>query len=74
MIGITARLATCVFIIARDPNAASYTDVSLSPPNEEDSSSLDLLTKTAGDGAAVAHFKKVATLTGGGGIARRKSA
>ena len=72
MIGITARLATWAFIIARDPNAASSTDVALSPPSGEDSSSLDSLTKTAG--AAVAHFKKVATLTGGGGIAERKSA
>jgi hypothetical protein len=50
--------------IARDPSARGYTDLSLSAPEDDDDAALDLLTKTGGARAAVAHAKKVAELTG----------
>jgi radical SAM superfamily enzyme YgiQ (UPF0313 family) len=63
------RLMLWTWSIARDPDARSYTDLSLTPPGDDDDASLDLLTKTGGARAAVAHVKKVAELT-----AARKSA
>jgi hypothetical protein len=49
--------------IARDPNAAAYTDQALMPVSDDDDASLDLLTKTTGVQAALSHQKKVAVLT-----------
>jgi hypothetical protein len=49
--------------IVRDPNAKNYTDVALTPVQDDDDTTLDLFTKTAGALDAVAHIKKVARLT-----------
>ena len=63
-------LKTIVWIIAikrkieRDPNHRSYTDEALRPVcDDEDEEKLDLLTKTSGAQAAIAHLKKVHDLT-----------
>ena len=46
------------------PEAGNYMDQALTPVSGDDDETLDLLTKTAGGRAAVAHIKKVAGLTG----------
>jgi len=51
--------------IARDPNALTYTDLALAPVDDDEDERLDLLTKTAGAHAAVAHAKRMAELTAG---------
>jgi hypothetical protein len=51
-------------MIAYGPHAKNYTDASLTPVGEDGDEGLDLLTKTTGAVAAVAHLKKVAGLTG----------
>ena len=48
--------------IERDPRRHSYIDVALTPVVDDDAT-LDLLTKTTGAKAAIAHIKKVAALT-----------
>jgi radical SAM superfamily enzyme YgiQ (UPF0313 family) len=48
--------------IERDPKRHSYIDTALTPVVDDDAA-LDLLTKTSGASAAIAHFKKVAALT-----------
>ncbi len=48
--------------IERDPRRRSYINVALTPVVDDDAA-LDLLTKTTGAQAAIAHFKKVAALT-----------
>ena len=48
--------------IERDPRRRSYIDVALTPVVDDDAN-LDLLTRTAGAQAAIAHIKKVAALT-----------
>jgi radical SAM superfamily enzyme YgiQ (UPF0313 family) len=50
--------------IARDPHAKSYLDSALAPVGDDNDVTLDLLTKTTGADAAVAHIRKVAALTG----------
>ncbi|HYA74655.1 MAG TPA: radical SAM protein [Roseiarcus sp.] len=60
---LLVRLALWSRAIARDPGARAYMDEALTPVGEDDDATLDLLTKTAGASAAVAHFKKVAVLT-----------
>ena len=50
--------------IARDPQALAYMDPALTPVGDDDDETLDLLTKTTGAGAALAHIRKVAVLTG----------
>ncbi len=54
--------------IERDPNAKAYMDQALTPVRDDDDVTLDLLTKTTGAGAAVAHIKKVDKLTHPGGV------
>jgi len=49
--------------IARDPAASYYLDQALTPVDAEQDDSLELLNKTAGARAAVAHVRKVAALT-----------
>jgi radical SAM superfamily enzyme YgiQ (UPF0313 family) len=49
--------------IERDPNRLAYTDIALTPVNDDDETTLDLLTKTSGAKAAIDHIKKVAALT-----------
>jgi radical SAM superfamily enzyme YgiQ (UPF0313 family) len=57
------RLMLWMRNVARDPAAQSYTDLALTPVRDEDDATLDLLTKTTGARAALAHAKKVAELT-----------
>ena len=56
------RLLRLVRAIKRDSASRSYTDLALTAVDDE--VSLDLLTKTTGVQAAMAHAKKVAELTG----------
>ncbi len=49
--------------VSRDPNAKAYKDAALTPVSDDDEANLDLLNKTTGARAAVAHFKKVSELT-----------
>ena len=62
MVGTIVRLVAYKIAITRDPAARSYMDVALTPASDDDTT-LDLLTKTAGAHAAVAHVRKVAELT-----------
>jgi hypothetical protein len=48
--------------IERDPRRRAYIDIALTPVVDDDAT-LDLLTKTTGAQAAIAHIKKVAALT-----------
>jgi hypothetical protein len=58
------RLVLVKIAIARDPAALSYLDEALSPVRDDEDVTLDLLTKTTGARAAVAHVKKIAALAG----------
>jgi hypothetical protein len=62
------RLLWWKMVIDRDPEAPNYMDTALTPVDEHGDESLELLTKTTGGLAAVAHIKKVAELTGAGRI------
>jgi radical SAM superfamily enzyme YgiQ (UPF0313 family) len=66
MAGLIGRLVAMKLAIDRDPEARNYMDEALTPVNDEEDAGLDLLTKTTGAAAAVAHIKKVAALTGAG--------
>ncbi len=61
--GVIARLFLTRLSIARDPHARAYMDRALTPVGDDDDATLDLLTKTAGASAAIAHVRKVAELT-----------
>jgi hypothetical protein len=63
--GTIGRLLLLRMNIARDPDARTYTDQALTPVRDDEDLTLDLLTKTTGARAAVAHIKKVAEMTGG---------
>jgi hypothetical protein len=58
------RLLWWKMLIDRDPEAPNYMDTAITPVDEHGDESLELLTKTTGGRAAVAHIKKVAELTG----------
>ncbi len=58
-----ARLMVLKARIERDPNRLAYTDQAMSIVDDE--ADLDLLTKTEGAAAAIAHIHKVASLTHG---------
>ena len=65
-----AKLARTIFglrlmryLVERDPAAKDYMDQALQAASDDDEDTLDLLTKTTGSKAAVAHFKKVADQT-----------
>src|SRR6266581_1434960 len=62
--GVIARLFVARISIACDPHARAYMDRALAPVGDGDDATLDLLTKTAGASAAIAHIRKVAELTG----------
>ncbi len=47
-------------MIERDPDALSYMDQALTPVADDDDDTLDLMTKTTGGVASVAHARKVA--------------
>jgi len=59
-----AQLLVSMLVIVCDPNARSYMDRALTPVGADDDETLDLVTKTTGGRAAVAHIHKVAELTG----------
>ena len=65
------RLLLLKTAISRDPYAKAYRDQSLMPVADDEEITLDLLTKTTGASAAVAHLKKVAELTSVGQGATR---
>jgi hypothetical protein len=58
-IGTLIKLFRVMRAIQRDPNAANYTDQALAPVYDDDDGALDLLTKTSGAQAAVAHIRRV---------------
>jgi hypothetical protein len=66
MAGTIGKLLWWRMAIARDPNALAYMDQALTPVHDDEELTLDLLTKTSGARAAIAHIKKVAELTGSG--------
>ena len=53
---------------ARECGKPHGRDAALTPVDEKGDAILDLLTKTTGAAAAVAHIKKVAALTGTGNV------
>src|SRR5271166_517864 len=63
------RLLFLKMAIARDSGAAAYSDQALTPVCDNEDVTLDLLTKTTGASAAVAHIRMVAELTGVGRVA-----
>ena len=66
--GTIGRLVLMKLAIDRDPHAKSYMDEALSPVHDDGDVTLDLLTKTTGATAALAHIKKVAMLTAAGRV------
>jgi hypothetical protein len=66
LLGTIARLVVVKLAIARDRGARAYMDQALAPVGDDDDEDLDLLTKTTGGTAAVAHVRKIAALTGNG--------
>ena len=62
--GAIVRLLIWKTVITSSPGARSYMDQALTPVSEDGDETLDLLTKTTGAQAAVAHVKKIAKLTG----------
>jgi hypothetical protein len=61
--GVIAGLFVSKISIACDPHARAYMDRALAPVGDDNDATLDLLTKTAGANAAIAHIRKVAELT-----------
>ncbi len=61
---IIVQLVLLKASIARDPYRRAYIDAALTPVGDDGDAALDLLTKTTGSAAAVAHVRKVARLTG----------
>ena len=57
-IGVLIKLIRVMRAIRRDPEAANYTDQALTSVDDDDGQ-LDLLTKTSGAQAAVAHIRHV---------------
>jgi radical SAM superfamily enzyme YgiQ (UPF0313 family) len=62
--GAIIRLLIWQAAIAYSPGAHNYMDQALTPISDDEDETLDLLTKTTGARAAVAHVKKIAELTG----------
>ena len=63
--GAIGRLLVWKTVITYGPGACSYMDQALTPVSDDGDDTLDLLTKTTGGRAAVAHVKKIAGLTSG---------
>jgi radical SAM superfamily enzyme YgiQ (UPF0313 family) len=61
--GAIARLLVWRTTIMYRPGARNYMDQALTPVSDDGDETLDLLTKTTGARAAVAHVKKIAELT-----------
>ena len=68
LVGEIGWLFAWKIVIANDRDARAYMDQALTPVSDDDMK-LDLLTKTTGAHAAVAHVKKIAELTGVGRVA-----
>jgi hypothetical protein len=66
MAGTIGRLLLWQMAIARDPKARAYMDQALTPVRDDEDVTLDLLTKTSGARAAVAHIKQGAEMTDAG--------
>jgi Radical SAM superfamily len=64
-----SKLTALAISVARDPNRGRYMDQALTPVGDDDSS-LDLMTKTGGAKAAVAHIRRVDELTHAASAAR----
>lgn len=62
--GAIIRLLMWQTATTYSPGARNYTDQALTPVSDDEDETLDLLTKTTGARAAVAHVKKIAALTG----------
>ena len=62
--GAIGRLLIWQMIIANGSGAHNYMDQALTPVSDDGDETLELLTKTTGGRAAVAHAKKIAELTG----------
>ena len=60
MIAVYVRVARWRRAVEQDPNADAYMDRALTPVTAEEEDTLDLLTKTAGGVASVAHARRVA--------------
>ena len=63
IVRMSVRLLLFKHLIERDPAMRSYTDQALMPVGDDNDEGLDLMTKTTGGRASVAHIKKVAQLT-----------
>lgn len=63
LIGAAGWLLTWQMLIAYGPGADDYRDQALAPVRDDDDEMLELLTKTSGGRAAVAHARKIAALT-----------
>jgi hypothetical protein len=61
--GMIVRLLLMRLAVARDPAALSYMDQALMPVGDDNDETFDLLTRTTGGRAAVAHAKKIVELT-----------
>ena len=61
MAGTIGRLLLWKMAIARDAKARVYMDQALTPVRDDEDVTLDLLTKTSGARAAVAHIKVVSS-------------
>jgi hypothetical protein len=66
--GVIARLLVLKISLACDPHARAYTDRALTPVDDDNDATLDLLTKTAGASTAISHIRKVAELTRGSAV------
>jgi radical SAM superfamily enzyme len=64
-VGTIARLYLMMKSVERDPNARSYMDQALMSVSDDGDDTSDLMTKTTGARAAIAHIRKVAELTSG---------
>jgi radical SAM superfamily enzyme len=63
LLKVAGHLLFWKFVIAQSAGAAAYTDRALTPVDDDDDASLDLMTKTTGAHEALTHQKKVAELT-----------
>jgi hypothetical protein len=63
IIGRIVHLSIVAHRISRRADAKQYMDQALTPVDDDDDETLDLLTKTTGGATAVAHLKNVARLT-----------
>ena len=62
VIGAIVSMVRLMRQVQRNPDARSYMDQALTPVHDDDADTLDLMTKTGGARAAVAHIKRVGEL------------